>query len=69
MKRIKLTSESRTPKEITVSCEGTSGHIWNRTVVHGMSQKGLEWLVQVDSQRDVYVDGNKLDYVTFNPLP
>jgi hypothetical protein len=59
--------------EITTTCTGTSQHIHDRRVIHGLSKRGCDWMAALpEGARAVSITkhGEKLvDYVTADPLP
>ncbi len=71
MRKITLSCDG---DRITTTCTGTSQHIHNRLVVHGLSRRGKNWLNALpDGHGPVTVQTStkteRLDYITADPLP
>lgn len=71
MMKITLTCGTNT---INTTCEGVSQHIWNRCVVHRISNRGLEWFKALQDDHETVFTTTKhgchpLDYLSFDPIP
>lgn len=59
---------------INATCKGTSQHIHNRLVVHGLSGKGSAWMDALPEGHAPVMTATKrgemrLDYITDAPIP
>ena len=61
-------------KSFSTTCNGTSQHIHDRVVVHGITKEGFEWFCNLEEDHPrVMVETpygtNYLDYFIDDPLP
>ncbi|MFA7255988.1 MAG: hypothetical protein WC047_00220 [Kiritimatiellales bacterium] len=59
---------------INTACKGTSQHIHNKRIVHGLSRKGNDWInALLDNHGPIMTTTKygqmRLDYITDAPLP